>query len=227
MLLAIEGIDGSGKATQAKILAERATAADRDVFSISFPAFTHDAYGEAVTKYLNGGFGNIYDIPPELTALLFAGNRLACRGAIESALGSGKLVISDRYVSSNLAHQGAKLSSSQRSDFYDWIHRVEFGVNQMPRPALTILIDTPIELAARRIASRDRRDYTDQQADFHEKDSDYLERCAAVYQDLVGLCRSANLADVWLVVKSANEDGSERTIEEIADEIWSGVQLRI
>jgi dTMP kinase len=224
MLFAIEGIDGSGKATQAQILEDRLRRTGKEILSVSFPAFTHDAYGEAVTRYLNGGFGDIFNIPPELTALLFAGNRLACKGAIDDAIAGGAIVVADRYVNSNLAHQGAKLPSGDRSSFYDWILRIEFGVHQLPRPTVNILIDTPVVMAAKRIAMRGKREYTEQQADFHEKDSSYLESCAAVYRDLLPGGKNSAGDDPWVVVDSADRAGVERGVQEVADSIWAAVQ---
>lgn len=219
MLVAIEGIDGSGKATQSGLLGKRARESGLRVAEFSFPAFGSSPFSEAIEWYLNGEFGDINVMPPYLISLLFAGDRFAYRDELKDALATNDLVISDRFVSSNLAHQGAKLVEAQRQRFYDWVLEVEFGCFRMPMPTLQVFIDLPVIEARRRIQSRSRRSYTEHQADYHERDFDYLLRCKTVYDALV----VRNDAGPWYVVNCLREGGGVKTPEAISEEIWSSL----
>src|SRR5918992_1792925 len=102
-LVAIEGIDGSGKGTQAALLAERARTEGLDVASFSFPRYGESAFSGLIADYLNGALG---EVRPELAALLYAGDRFSARAELLQALADHDLVVLHRYVASNLPHQG-------------------------------------------------------------------------------------------------------------------------
>src|SRR5437868_6719355 len=98
MLIAIEGIDGSGKATQTALLVEKAVSYGLKTVSFSFPGYGKNAFAVAVGKYLNGDFGDINAMPAYLLALLFAGDRFMAREELLRAVRAADLVVSDRYV---------------------------------------------------------------------------------------------------------------------------------
>src|SRR6516164_6148555 len=104
LLIAIEGIDGSGKHTQAKLLEHSLRSLGHSVYSTGFPQY-ESWFGTMVGKFLNGDFGRLENIDPHFTALLYAGDRFEARQRLETALSSGKVVLIDRYIGSNLAHQ--------------------------------------------------------------------------------------------------------------------------
>src|SRR5258705_6310223 len=117
MLVAIEGIDGSGKGTQTQLLRDRAHQDGLTCAVFWFPQYQSNAFGRAVGKYLNGAYGRAEQVPPQLAALLYAGDRYAARNELCAALTSHDLVICDRYVPSNMAHQAAKLPPEVRPEF--------------------------------------------------------------------------------------------------------------
>src|SRR5258708_18137915 len=96
-LIALEGIDGSGKRTQLDLLAEELDARGLATFRISFPRY-ESFFGELVGRYLNGDFGPLGALDPRLSALLYAGDRLEAKPEIEAALSSGKIALADRYL---------------------------------------------------------------------------------------------------------------------------------
>src|SRR5215831_6324813 len=146
-LLVIEGIDGAGKGTQAARLVETAGAHGLSATAFSFPLYDGNPFSRAIVDYLNGELGGLEDVHPALAALLYAGDRLHARPRLLAALAEHDLVVCDRYVASNLAHQGAKLEGGERERLLAWVDEIEFGEFALPRPDLVVLLDAPATLA--------------------------------------------------------------------------------
>ena len=210
-LIAIEGIDGSGKGTQSRRLAEALRAQGHAVALLSFPRYAETFFGARIGDFLNGRFGDLGDVDPFLAALLFAGDRLESKPVLEAALRENDVVVLDRYVASNVAHQGAKRDGADRAELVRRILHVEFALNALPRPDVTVWLDLPVPLATDLIAAKAARDYTDRAADIQEADAGYLERVAAVYADLAA-------GDGWRRVACA-DGGAVRSVEEIARDV--------
>src|ERR1700693_5391726 len=126
-LIALEGIDGSGKLTQLDLLARELDARGLATFRISFPRY-ESFFGKLVGSYLNGDFGALDAVDPHFSALLYAGDRLEAKSEIEAALSSGKIVLADRYIGSNMAHQSERVPPEQRDEFIGWLKRLEYGL---------------------------------------------------------------------------------------------------
>lgn len=216
-LVAIEGIDGAGKGTQAARIAETATAQGYSVASFSFPLYDGNPFSRAVADYLNGEFGGADDVHPELAGLLYAGDRFHARPRLLAALSESDLVVCDRYVASNAAHQGAKLTGDERRRLLDWLEEVEYGEFGLPRPQLVVLLDAPVALARELVARKAARGYTTLEADIHEADAGHGTATRDVYLELAR-------RDGWCVVPTAGPGGEPRDVAEIADEVWSAVE---
>lgn len=235
MFVAIEGIDGSGKGTQTKLVQALAVAAGYSVASISFPQYGQNPFATAVSDYLNGRFGNLDAVHPKLAALLFAGDRFASRQTLIVACEKNNLVLCDRYVASNMAHQAAKLPASEHADFIDWVSDLEFTAYALPRADLTIFLDIPADAAQALIAKKPARDhyatvnetgqhgYTTLKADIHEQDLSYLTRCREVYFSLA----SQNVGGPWVKICVLDEGGTLRPADDIAAEIWQNTRTRL
>jgi dTMP kinase len=217
MLLALEGIDGAGKGTQAARVAESAVEHGHSVASFSFPTYDGNPFSRAVADYLNGEFGTADEVHPELAALLYAGDRFHARPQLLEALERNDLVVCDRYVASNAAHQGAKLRGDARRRLLDWLEEVEFGEFGLPRPELVVLLDAPVALARELVGRKAARGYTTMEADIHEGDADHSSATREVYLELAR--RGA-----WRIVSTANDEGDARGVDEIADEVWAAVE---
>jgi len=200
LLIAIEGGDGSGKGTQADELEKRATQTGYNVLKLSFPQY-----------------GKADDVHPELASLPFAIDRLGAKQAIIEHLQlPSAIVIADRYVASNLAHQGTKLSNKQeRHQFYQDLLDIEYGLFALPKPDLNIVLLVPSELAQRNVDQKEKRIYTDKKRDIHEADANHLEKAKANYQELCRLFPSE-----FTSVKCLDSDAM-RPIKDIHHDIWT------
>ena len=170
MLIAIDGIDGSGKGTQTKLTYEFLTGKGLKVDLISFPQYS-TFFGSMVGEYLNGGFGTLEQVDPKLAALLFAMDR---KDFFDHNSLSGDIILCDRYVPSNIGHQAGRVPEEKREDFVRWIETLEFEINRIPRADLSILFDIGVENSAKQVAKKQKRDYTDLSHDIHEQDRAYL-----------------------------------------------------
>ncbi|MFA4855730.1 MAG: dTMP kinase [archaeon] len=174
LLIAIEGADASGKHTQAKLLFERLKKEGFSGAMVSFPRY-EEFWGKLVKKYLRGEFGSLQEVKPEFASLLYSLDRLDAMPWIEQELGKGKIVVCDRYIASNVAHQAAKFEGKGRQEFIRWLEAVE---SRLPQPDLTIFLDLPVSVSANLMKGRAR------EKDIHELDLKYLEAVRGVYLSL-------------------------------------------
>ena len=217
-LVAIEGIDGSGKGTQSKRLVTALQDAGHTAALISFPRYDHTAFGAEIGRFLNGVFGPLDQVHPFLAATLYAGDRYESRGVLVDAIDSHEFVVLDRYVASNLAHQGVRTPAKERMALWDRIEHLEFHVYNLPRPDLNILLDIPGPIARQLVAKKSARSYTEREADLQEENVDYLNSVRSVYQDL-----AASNSETWRIVPCMNADDSLRTLEDVAASIYEHV----
>jgi dTMP kinase len=213
MLVAIEGIDGSGKGTQTSRIVRRLTDSGWPAAALSFPMYDRTFFGSEVGKYLDGGFGELAQIHPKFAAMLYAGDRFQAKPEVERLLAGGQIIICDRYTGSNQAHQGARMPRSERAEFLAWVEILEFEVFSIPRPDAVVLLDISAANASANIHQKAARIYTDRKADIHEADVSYLGAVRDAYLELAS-------RENWLVVP-CERDGRLRTLDEIAGDIWA------
>ncbi len=175
-LIVLEGIDGSGKSTQFRLLWQSLEREGRSLRRIVFPRYDQES-SALVRLYLGGAFGaRPGDVNAYAASTFYAVDRYA---AFKSDWGAdyraGKLILSDRYTTSNACHQGAKLTGQARRDYLDWLYDFEFRLLELPRPDLVLYLDVSLEAALRQIAGRQAR--TGERGDIHETDRDYLAAC--------------------------------------------------
>lgn len=215
-LVVIEGIDGSGKGTQAKILHERLLATGRSSSLLSFPRYQETFFGARIGEFLNGEFGALDQLHPLLVSLLYAGDRFESREHLEQARIRSEFVVLDRYVPSNVAHQSAKALTEERPRLQAWIERIEYDIFKLPKPDLVILLDIPVDVSQELIRRKRPRSYTDQTTDLQESDTEYLAAVRAVYLSL------AESRPNWKIVP-VTDNGQLRSLDAIADEIQRSV----
>ena len=182
MIIAIDGIDGTGKGTQAKILEEYLSKKNGNVKVVSFPMY-HSFFGKMVSDYLNGKFGSLYSINPKLASLLYAQDRQYYFKNVPVL--SDEIIIFDRYVNSNIAHHASKINEQERQTFIDWIIELEYQVNNIPKPDISFILDLEVENSVQNVAKKKKREYTDSTHDLHEANVDYLIETRKMFLSLV------------------------------------------
>ncbi len=185
-LIVLEGIDGSGKATQAALLAERLTKAGARVRRVSFPDYESDS-SALVKMYLAGDFGTEPgDVNAYAASLLYAVDRFASfRTKWKEFYETGGIVIADRYVTSNMVHQMTKLTNpAERRKFLSWLEETEYEHLGLPRPDAVFLLDMPLSVSEALVKARHEAGGS---MDIHESHLDYLRKCYDAYQELAEL----------------------------------------
>ncbi|MEZ6057254.1 MAG: dTMP kinase [Planctomycetaceae bacterium] len=183
-LVAIEGIDGSGKGTQAARLAETLKAEGRTVALLGFPRYDATFFGARIGEFLNGVYGELDHVHPMLAAMLYAGDRWESKELLLESIDTHEYVILDRYVASNAAHQGAKFEGAERTQLWQQIEHLEHTLYALPRPDRVILLDIPADVSRTLIARKAARNYTSKTTDLQEADTNYQRRVRECYLEL-------------------------------------------
>jgi dTMP kinase len=219
-LIAIEGIDGSGKRTQLDLLAHALDARGLSTVRVSFPRY-ESSFGKLVARYLNGDFGSLEAVDPHLSALLYAGDRLEAKTEIESALAEGKIVLADRYIGSNLAHQSARIARNEREEFVEWLKRLEYGLYSLPVEDLVLYLFVPTTEAQRLVGMKSAREYTSLMHDIQEASISHLQQTALMYEQLA-------TAPNWVRIDCTDpKSGALLAPEEIHRAILNAVDSRV
>ncbi len=184
MIIAFEGVDGSGKGTQSTKLSKYLTDKGVDNALISFPNYQGTYFGKEIGKYLNGAFGSKEDLPAEFPALLYAIDRYEMKKEIISVLNSNKIIIFDRYVSSNFAYQAAKLDKDKQADFINWVKTLEYEILGLPKADKVFFLDVPPAISYNLVLKKKKRDYTEEKQDIHEKDTSYISKVYDIYKNI-------------------------------------------
>lgn len=211
-LIVIEGLDGSGKATQSKLLYETLRNQGKNVMKVSFPDYESDS-SALVKMYLNGDFGTDPDaVNPYASSSFYAVDRFASysKNWKEFYLNGG-IVIADRYTTSNAIHQCAKLPENQWQDFIQWLFHYEYELLGIPVPYRTVYLrvdpDVSQELMTKRYNGNELK------KDIHEANLDYLKRS----RKAADFC-AKSLG--WKVIECI-ENNAMRTINDISEDILS------
>ncbi len=214
-LIVFEGIDGSGKATQAGLLADSLRDQGENVMEISFPDYKSPA-SMLVRMYLDGRFGSDPDsVNPYTASLFYAVDRFASfRIKWESFYLSGGIVIADRYTTSNMVHQMTKYDDpGERSQFLSWLEDTEYDKMGLPRPDAVFLLDVPLSVSLQLVRARNAGG---RPSDIHEKDPKYMSRCYEAYDRL-------SRRYGWIRIACTQPEGMLKSEKEIADDVLTHV----
>lgn len=209
-LIVIEGLDGSGKATQAQQLLETLQAKGERVMKVSFPDYESDS-SALVKMYLAGEFGTDPNaVNPYAASSFYAVDRFASYTKNwKEFYQSGGIVIADRYTTSNAIHQCAKLPEAEWDGFIKWLFHYEYELLGIPAPYRTIYLRVDPEVSQALMTGRYHGD--EAKKDIHEANVEYLKRA----RQAADYCASELR---WNVIECVSENGM-RSIEQIAADI--------
>lgn len=217
-LIVIEGTDCSGKQTQSEKLIERLKQENVAIESMSFPM-----YDTPTGKIIGGPYlGKSYicdswfkegavNVDPKVASLYYAADRLYNIKKINDLLDQGINVLLDRYISSNMGHQGGKLNNKEeRFEVYKWIDDLEYGFLKLPRPDFTALLFMPYEYSLELKKGRE------ESLDEHERSKEHLVNAEQAYLEL------AELYNYQII--NCIENNKVRSIENINDELYRKIK---
>ena len=214
--IVIDGIDGSGKTTQFNILKEKLIKKGYDVEIIDFPQYNTKSAG-LVEEYLNGKYGEANDVNPYIASIFYATDRYDASFKIKKWLKQGKIVLSNRYVSSNMGHQGTKLKNPiERKKFFDWLYKLEYKTFAIPKPDLTAILYVPAKISQKLTQKRQRQEWKNKTKDIHENNLEHLEKAAKTYVEM-----SEIYEDMTLIDCTRNDE--LMSIEYINEIIWDKI----
>jgi dTMP kinase len=206
LFISFEGIDSSGKKTQASLLAQYLKKRGFDVVELSFPAY-HTVFGSHVASFLRGEYGKKEEIPTEVAALLFAIDRYQFKDDIIKWLNEGKIIICNRYTQSAMAFEGTL--NRDKEEFIQWIEKVE---SRLPQPDVIFLLDMPTRISRNLLENREGKDYLKgKDKDLFEEDLKFQEAVRQTYLDL-------SKRRKWVVIECFKNE-EIKSIEELHEEI--------
>jgi len=222
MLIAIEGIDGAGKATQTKLLADALTAVGKECVMFEFPNYKKSTYGQLLGECLAGKRGDFVHMDPRVASTLYMVDRHEVSPEIRAALDRGAIVICDRFNGSNQIHQGGKVATDEeRVETLAWLDQAEHEVLGNPRPDIVIYLDAPVELALQLLAQKRAAKGTilaDGESDQVEKDREYLDNSHRMARWI------AERNDIWHLIDCTDGQGGMRSRESIHEEVLGIIQ---
>ena len=212
--IVIEGTDCSGKETQSKLLVEKLDEMGYKAIRLTFPN-----YDSPTGKIVGGPYlgkkeisecwfpEGAVNLDPKVACLYYAADRKYNEVIIKKYLDDDYFVICDRYVSSNMAHQGSKIKNDEeRFHIYEWIDKLEFWLLNLPKPDKTIFLHVPYTYAAKLKKNRSSLDE-------HEMSEEHLKNSEIAYVELSEMYNWKNINCI--------KDDKIRTIEDINEEILS------
>ena len=191
MLIVIEGLDGAGKRTLTQGLRAGFEGVGKSVATLAFPRYGQSVHADLAAEALHGEHGDLAESVYAM-AMLFALDRADAIPQIADLRAQHDVVILDRYVASNAAYSAARLHQDATGEVVDWVHRLEFGRFNLPRPDHQLLLDVSVELAGQRARHRAQHE-AGRARDAYERDQGLQQRTGAVYSALA----DANWAGPW------------------------------
>lgn len=193
-LIVIDGGDGSGKTTQSELLINYLQNKGIKVKYMDFPRYYTSFHGRIVGRFLSGEFGGLDVVSPYLASLAYALDRASAKEEMDAWLSSGGTIISNRYATSNMAHQGARLPAEKRKEFENWIDELEYKVHKIPREDIVVYLYVPWKIGFELTKKKAERKYINGGQDIAEKDIAHRQEAEKMY---LALAKSRNN---WVVI---------------------------
>lgn len=213
-LIVIEGTDSSGKETQTKLLFEKLVRDGEKVKKISFPNYESPAC-EPVKMYLAGEFGmDAEKVNPYPASTMYAIDRYASyKTDWGKFYNEGGIIVTDRYVTSNMVHQASKIDNTlEKESYLSWLEDLEYEKMQIPRPDMVIFLNMPTETAQELMAARKNKITGENKKDIHENNIEYLKKS---HKNACEISEKYN----WKEIKCV-ENNILKTIDDISNEVY-------
>ncbi len=213
-IIVIEGLDGSGKATQTALLAQKLSDRGIKVRRLEYPDYDSPS-SSLVKMYLGGEFGSKpEDVNAYAASAFYAVDRAAgFLGDWKADYQSGKLFLCDRYCTSNIIYQMAKVSDAERDAFIEWQADFEYDKLGLPRPDAVIYLDVSPDVSQKLMEKRYGGDQS--KKDLHESNLSFLLSCRKSALYAAEKCG-------WKIIDCC-ENGDIKPIDKISDEIEKAV----
>lgn len=218
-LIVVDGGDGSGKTTQSEMLENYLTTRGIPVKSFDFPRYYSSFHGRIVGRFMAGEFGKLNDVSPYLASLAYALDRASTKEEMDTWLARGGTIICNRYATSNMAHQGARLQEEKRKDFLDWIDELEYKVHKIPREDIVVYLHVPWQIALELTKKKGFRAYIGKGPDIAEADLYHRQEAEKMYLALAKKRRH------WVVVECV-ENGAILSKEAIHRRLLEALRKR-
>lgn len=196
-LIVIDGGDGSGKTTQSALLISYLSSQGVAVKGFDFPRYYSSFHGKFAGRFLAGEFGS--DVSPYLASLAYALDRASAKEEMDQFLSHGGIIVSNRYATSNMAHQGARLPEGKRDEFLDWIDELEYKIHKIPREDIVIYLHVPWQVGMELTKKKGERAYLGNKQDILEADLLHRQEAEAMYLSL------AKKRKNWVVIECVEE----------------------
>jgi len=215
MFIVIEGTDGSGKATQTKLLLEYLEKQNKKTYTFDFPRYEENSFGGLVGRALKGEFGIFKEMSPYFVVLPYMIDQYLASRSIEDSR-NGSFVVCNRYATTNFAYRAAQIMNPiKRKEYRAWLYKAAFQDLGMSKPDLVIVLFVPPKISQKLILQKEKRNYLkgNQKKDQFERDVKYQEEVAKCYKQMV------KEKPEWKMVNCVDKKGNLKLIEEIHKEI--------
>jgi len=198
-LIVIEGTDGSGKETQARLLCQALEKKGLSVNFLSFPCYGTPACAP-VEMYLGGKFGKKpEDVSPYAASVMYAIDRYASfKTKWAATYEKGEIFVADRYTTSNAVHQAAKLPPEEQAAYLKWLYDIEYNKIGIPSPDLVVYLDLTPEASGKMLKERSGKPGV--QHDIHETNGEFLRKSR---ENALGIAWDSG----WEVVTAGDKNG--------------------
>jgi len=221
----IDGVDGSGKGTQTRLIVQKLKDEGFNILESDFPQYGNKS-AALVEEYLNGNFGTFEEIDAYQASIFYACDRFAASKKMKEHLDSGGIIISNRYVTSNQIHQSSKIQNQEElNKFLDWLDNLEYNIFKIPRPQKVIFLNMPYKIGQKLVEKKQKeeREYikSGKSLDIHEESLDHLK------QAYDRACSLVKKYDEWTEVKCTTQNNKIKTIKEINNEIYNLIKQEL
>lgn len=201
-LIVIEGGDGAGKTTKAKLLVNYLKKHSIPVRYLDFPQYYNSFHGKIIARYLRGELGTIDQVSPYFVSLAFAVDRASAKKKMQSFLKKGGYIVSNRYATSSMVYQAAKFKKyKDQEEFLKWNYDLEYTVNKIPREDIVLYLHVPWQIGMKLTKERGDRAYLNGKSeDIHEANLKYRVAVEKMYLRLIAQHKH------WVQIDCAKSD---------------------